>query len=65
MPKDELIEKLVKYIGAHCWMESAFLTPHPATNMSDPYGLLDIIRDAGFSEEDIDRWMVEGRTGQV
>ncbi len=62
MPPDrKTLEKIVKFVASHMKRESSFLNPDPQTSMNDPYGLLEIVEEAGVEQETIDRWMCEAQ----
>lgn len=52
-------ETLVRAIAVRLDTESRFLTPDPATYITDPRGILKLVEDAGVSAEQIDKWISE------
>jgi hypothetical protein len=60
-PEIRLAEAIVKYIATHLERESRFLSPNPEAYLTDPYGLLDLIRDHGIAPAQIDAWLVQAQ----
>ena len=58
----ELARAVAMFVATHSHCESVFATPDPRWLMSDPVGLLDILKNtAGISSEQIDAWCVEAQ----
>jgi hypothetical protein len=55
-------ETLVRAIAVRLETESGFLSPQPATYITDPRGILRLVEDAGVSAEQIDQWIDDTRT---
>ncbi len=63
-PTIKLAEAVVKYVATNMYQQSALLYPPGLRGfeMSDPYGLLDLIKEkAGVDEDLIDTWMCEAQ----
>jgi hypothetical protein len=60
---DDTAKKLVKFIASNMWRQSRFLYPPPQpVEMSDPYGLLDLIKEEfELSGHQIDLWLCEAQ----
>jgi hypothetical protein len=54
-------ETLVRAIAVRLETESGFLSPQPATYITDPRGILTLVEDAGVSAEQIDQWIDDAR----
>jgi hypothetical protein len=52
-------ETLVKTVAVRLTTESAFLSPDPATYITDPRGVLKLAEDAGATSTQIDQWIEE------
>lgn len=55
-------ETLVRAIAVRLETESGFLSPQPATYITDPRGVLKLVEDVGVSAEQIDQWIDDART---
>ncbi len=58
---EKLAKAVVKAIAVRMYRESAFLSPDPQDLMSDPYGVLKEIEDAGVDAKTIDAWLMEAQ----
>lgn len=58
---EKLAKTIVQAIAVRMYRESLFLSPKPAVLMSDPYGVLAEIENAGVGADTIDAWLVEAR----
>lgn len=56
----EQAQSIIQYVARHAYRESFFLAPDPPWLMSNPHGLIDLVREiGGVTEADAGAWVAE------